>query len=127
MSHALKHLGCCTVCDEPCFEIASRWTEGPYKDEIKEVGRPLPFTRRVAIVRASGNQSFWTLCATCTIDALDFPELNRKEIAAMVKEEHHGRARRTPEQQERREQMLKLFVFDIPIGVLGEISWSEVK
>jgi len=122
-----KHLGCCTKCDEPCFEIVKRWTEGPYQGEIKEVGRPLPFVRRAMIVRASGSQSFWTLCPHCQIEPKDMPRLNRKEIAAMVKEEAHGRGTRTPEQQELREKMIRLFAWDIPVGVLGEQPWAEVR
>ena len=124
---ATKLLACCSSCDELCFEVASRWTEGPYKGEVREVGRSLPHVRRLIIVRISGNTSFWTVCANCRVGPEDLWRINRKEIAAMVKEEWHGRSLRTPAQVQSRQKMLSLFVFDIPLGVLGEIPWSEVR
>ena len=119
-----KLLGCCTVCDEPIFEVAARWTEGPMKGEIKQVVGPLPGARRLSIVRASGNQSNWSLCGDCTVTPENISALNRKEIRAMVKEREM--AKDTMEQSERRDAMLRLFQFDIPIGVLGEKPWAEV-
>ncbi len=120
-----KLIGCCTVCNEPIFEVAARWTEGPMKGEIKQVGAPLPGVRRAKIVRASGNTSDWSLCQTCEIGAEDMPYLTQKELAAMLKERDF--AKDNPEQAEARAKMLGLFQFDIPLGVLGEKPWSEVR
>jgi len=125
MAVEIKKLGCCTVCDVEIFEVVSRHIDGPYKGEAKQLGRSLPGARRVTIVRASGNQSNWSLCSDCELHPLDFPRLNRKEVAAMVKE--RNTAMDTPRQMEAREKMLSLFEFDVPVGVLGEIPWLEVK
>jgi len=121
-----KKIGCCTVCDEPIFEILSRHTEGPYKGEAKQLGRPLPGVRRATIVRVSGRVSDWSLCSACEIHPLDMPRLNKKEIAAMAYERNIV-IRETLEQKEAKEQMLRLFEFDVPLGVLGEKPWLEVK
>ncbi len=120
-----KLMGCCTICDEPIFEVVARHSEGPFLGEIKTIGLPLPRARRVHVVRASGRQSFWSLCESCRIMPEDFPGLNRKEIRAMVKE--RDLAVDTLKQAEGREVMLKLFQWDIPIGVLGEKPWTEVR
>lgn len=120
-----KLSGCCTVCDQPIFEVVARHADGPYQGEIKTVGLPIPGSRRVHIVRASGRQSYWSLCESCTIAPSDFPELNRKEIRAMIKERSY--ATDTMKQAEHREKMLRLFQWDIPIGVLGEKPWTEVR
>ena len=125
MAAEIKKLACCTVCDEPIFEVAARYMEGPFKGEAKQVGNPLPGARRVFIVRISGNTSYWSLCPTCEILPKDMPRLNKKELRAMVRERQV--AKDTPEQAEQREKMLRLFEFDIPLGVLGEKPWSEVR
>jgi len=119
-----KLIGCCTVCDTPVFEVAARWTEGPMNGEIKQLGQPLEGARRMTVVRASGRQSNWTLCKDCEVTPEMMPELNRKEIAAMVLE--RDMVMETMAQADRREAMLRLFQFDIPIGVLGEMLWTEV-
>jgi hypothetical protein len=43
----------------------------------------------------------------------------------MIKE--RDLANDNPEQAEARVKMLRLFQFDIPLGVLGEKPWSEVR
>ena len=119
-----KHIGCCTLCDEPIFEIASRQTEGPYKGEAKQLGMPLPGARRLTLVRMSGRTSYCSLCETCEVTPENLPVLAKKEVAAMVYERNI--AKDTMEQAENREKMLRLFAFDVPLGVLGEMPWSEV-
>jgi hypothetical protein len=106
------------------FKVASRYTDGPYKGEIKAVGAPLPGARRVRIVRASGRVSDWSLCKDCEVTPENIVDLNKKEVVAMVYERNV--ASDTLQQAEGRERMLRLFAFDIPLGVLGEMPWSEV-
>ena len=120
-----KLTGCCTLCDEEIFTVVSRFTEGPYHGEIKEVGQPLPGAKRLTMVRASGNQSNLSLCAKCQVTPEDMPAIHRKEIAAMVKEREI--AIDTMEQLEWKAKLLRLFEWDIPIGVLGEMPWAEVR
>ncbi len=119
-----KLIGCCTVCDAECFEVTARWTEGPYLGEIKGVGNSLEGARRLTIVRASGRQSNWTLCGECSVTPEAMPGLHRKEIAAMVKEYEVFKG--SDKQREWRAKLLRLFEWDIPIGVLGEMPWTEV-
>ena len=121
-----KLMGCCTVCDAEIFEVASRYSEGLRIGEPKQLGRPLPGARRTTIIRASGRQSNWSICGDCQIDSLDIPRLNQKEIAAMVMERNLA-TNDTMAQATKREQMLRLFQFDIPLGVLCEKPWSEVR
>lgn len=125
MADRRKRIGCCTFCDKEIFEVVSRYSEGPFKGEIREVGLPLPGARRVMIVRASGNTTPWSYCGTCEILPDDMPYLNTKEIGAMVKE--RSVAHDTMAQSEARAKMLRLFEWDIPIGVLGEMPWTEVR
>jgi hypothetical protein len=124
MAAEIKKLACCTVCDEPIFEVAARHTDGPLKGEVKQVSNPLPGVRRVYIVRISGSSSFWSLCPTCEIEPAMLPLLAKKELRAMVREKQVQN--HTPEQVEMNEKMLRLLEYDIPLGVLGEKPWSEV-
>jgi predicted secreted Zn-dependent protease len=119
-----KRVGCCTLCDEPIFEVAARHTEGPSKGEIKQMGGPLPGARRVTLVRMSGRTSYCSLCKECEVTSANIVVVTQKEVAAMVHERNF--ARDTMEQAENRERMLRLFAFDVPLGVLGETPWSEV-
>lgn len=105
--------------------VVSRWMEGPYQGEIKELSHPLGGERRVTVVRASGRQTDWTVCGECKVGAEQMVVLNKKEINAMVKE--RDLATDTTEQAELREKMLRLFEWDIPLGVLGEMPWTEVR
>ena len=119
-----KHIGCCTLCDKPIFEVAARHTEGPSKGEIKQMGGPLSGVRRLTLVRMSGRTSYCSLCEKCEVTSENITVLAKKEVAAMVHERNF--ARDTMEQAENREKMLRLFAFDVPLGVLGETLWSEV-
>ena len=124
MAVEIKKLACCMVCDEPIFEVAARHTEGPLRGEVRQVGHPLPGARRMYIVRISGSHSYWSVCPTCEILPADMARLAKKELRAMVREKqimNHDAA-----QAEMNEQMLRLFEYDIPLGVLGEKPWSEV-
>jgi len=125
MINRTKKVACCTACDEEVFEILARHSEGPRKGEARQVGAPLPGARRLSIVRISGRQSNWTMCGSCEVTSENIVELNRKELAAMVRE--RSLAKDTMAQSEMREKMLKLFEWDIPVGVLGEIPWLEVR
>jgi hypothetical protein len=119
-----KHFGCCTACDQPIFEVVARHTEGPYRGEIKALGKPLPGAKRVTLVRISGSTSYMSMCGDCEVTQENIAALNKKEVAAMVYERHL--ARDDARQADMREKMLRLFSFDIPLGVLGEKPWSEV-
>lgn len=120
-----KLIGCCTVCNEPIFGVAARHTEGPYKGEIKQMGSSLPGARRLTMVRISGNTSYLSLCKDCEVTPENLPMLAKKEVVAMVYE--RNLATDTLKQAENREKMLRLFEFDIPLGVLGETPWPEVR
>lgn len=114
-------IGCCIVCDAECFEVAAVWTDGPYRGEIKQIGQPLPGARRVTVVRASGRQTDWTVCGECILSPELMPVLNKKELGAMDKERDVIGA------SEINTKMLRLFEWDIPVGVLGEMPWTEVR
>jgi hypothetical protein len=119
-----KKLGCCTVCDVPIFEIVSRHMDGPFKSEAKLLGMPLPGARRIYIVRISGHQSFWSVCRECDVTPSDLPILNRKELASMVREKLISND--DSRQAAYRDTMLRLFQFDVPLGILGERTWVEI-
>jgi hypothetical protein len=121
----IKKLACCMVCDEPIFEVAARHMEGPLRGEVKQVGMSLPGVRRVYIVRISGSHSYWSLCPTCEIEPAMMPRLAKKELRAMVREKQVSK--HSPKQVEDTEKMLCLLEYDIPLGVLGEKPWSEVR
>jgi hypothetical protein len=120
-----KHFACCSLCDKPLFEVVSRHMDGPYKGEIKQIGQPMPGVRRVTVVRVSGNTSNWSLCEECEVIPENIAVINKREVAAMVYESRAHPS--TMEQSERKERLLRVFEFDIPLGVLGEMPWSEVR
>jgi len=119
-----KRLGFCTKCDEPIFEFMAKYTEGPRAGEPRQIGMPLPGVRRLTIVRASGHLSNWSVCKTCQVGAEDMVELNKREVLAMAMERSEATS---PASFARRDTMLKLFAFDIPLGVLKDTPWSEVR
>ena len=112
-----KLLACCTVCDEPCFVLMGKHTEGLFKGEMRDAGPPLQGSRRAIMLRMSGNTSWWTLCGTCEITPDMLPALNKKEVRAMVKE------RKITLDPRLSANMIRLFHYDVPIAMLTSRSW----
>ena len=66
---AYKISGCCTLCDEPCFEVIARWGADERRaGEPKRLGPPLDGSIRVTFMLNDGSRSDMTFCGRCAED-----------------------------------------------------------
>jgi hypothetical protein len=75
-----KISGCCTICDQPCFEVMALYKEHERRPgEPKRLGGPLEGAVRVTFRLYDGTQNDQTFCAGCAeaVGADDFPEIWR--------------------------------------------------
>lgn len=116
MSHKIP--GCCSRCDEPAFEVMSRWDIGEKRfGEPKRLGKPLNGTIRVSFLLLAGSCGDFTFCASCA-EALsqdDYTTLWRKNLAGWLREQDGD-----PEK----------FKNEFANGLLcelGRVPWSELN
>ncbi len=68
---SIKSNGCCTICDEPVFEIVSRLPEGHVlQGKIDRIGRPLDKAMIVTYVLINGSVTTQTVCEDCVLPAM---------------------------------------------------------
>ncbi len=146
-----KEVGCCSLCDEPVFEVLERFPEGhPLGGRIRRISQVLtdPDAKRVSLLQlsslecgvdskrlerwAKAAQHEITLCSKCSIDHTNIVGLWKKcmeAYAECVTVEHQlalGKPPNTQEQQDYSEQVACWMVNTPPIGVMHEQKWSEV-
>lgn len=80
--------GCCSLCDEPCFEIMALWDEGELRaGEPKATGAPNKGTTTVSFLLLSGSYTSMTFCANCakSLAPEHYTLLWRKNLAAYAR------------------------------------------
>lgn len=84
-----KKSGCCTLCDEPCFEVVSRWeaTER-YPGEPKRLGQVIGDATRISYMLLDGTKCDLTFCENCagTVSGSDYVEIWRKVCRSWKRE-----------------------------------------
>ncbi len=109
--------GCCSLCDEPCFEVMQRWDEGEVRaGESKVVGRPNADAVRIAFRLFNGGFTDMTFCGRCADDLQPehYAVLWRKNLAGYMREQKGNAAR---------------FVNEFANGLLTELHrtpWKEL-
>ncbi len=99
MSGEFKIAGCCSSCDQPCFEVIQTWSDGErYPGEPKRLGKPLQGAVRIAFMLMDGSKADLTFCASCgaTLAPAEYTPLWRKVIRSWQREldkDHAGEPR----------------------------------
>ena len=85
----VKIAGCCTTCDELCFEVMARWeTHERYPGEPKRLGPPMNDATRVTFLLIDGSRADFTFCGDCAakLDPTQYPEIWRKALRSFQRE-----------------------------------------
>jgi hypothetical protein len=117
-AEAVKIAGCCSKCDEPCFEVLARWEQHERRPgEPKRLGPPNPDAVRITFLLFNGRRTDMTLCGNCadTLGPADYSLLWRKNLAGWLREQNGN-----PEK----------FKYEFANGLLaelGRITWKELS
>lgn len=87
MTH--KIAGCCTICDEPCFEVLARWDDHErHPGEPKRLGSPTEDAVRITFLLYDGTRTDLTFCGNCAADLQpdQYLEIWRKNIRSWMRE-----------------------------------------
>jgi hypothetical protein len=87
-----KISGCCSLCDEPAFEIISRWEPHEHRPgEPKRIGKPLEGSVRVTFLLYNGRRTDMSFCGECA-ERPDLAEwyatLWRKNLGGYMREQN---------------------------------------
>lgn len=88
MTHKIP--GCCSICDEPCFEVLQRWDEGEKRaGEPKRLGPPNEDAVRVTFILIDGRRADFTFCGRCaqTLNPSQYTVLWRRNLAGYMREQ----------------------------------------
>ena len=127
----MKHLGRCTLCDEPCFEILETFTKGDVAGFAKKLGRPLETAMRVTVILMDGSHSDVTLCSSCPVTPETLPLLHQQMLETWAFEGSNGKREQMGGKsldlaQEWQMGAWQLTQFrNIPLGILHEETWQE--
>jgi hypothetical protein len=89
MTHKIP--GCCSLCDEPCFEIMARWDEGEKRaGEPKRLGAPNPDAVRVSFQLFDGSIGDFTFCGSCAakLNPAHYALLWQRNLAGYLREQN---------------------------------------
>lgn len=109
--------GCCSLCDEPAFEILQRWDAGEKRaGEPKRLGPPLEGSMRVTFRLFDGTLGDFTFCGECvsSLDSKQFTRLWNKNLAGYLRE-----------QDGKTEKFIKQFDNGLLFEV-GRQSWKDL-
>lgn len=76
-----KKAGCCTLCDEPCFEVISTWdAHERYPGEPKRLGKVVGDATRISYMLLDGRSCDLTFCEDCaqTVNQTHYVEIWEK-------------------------------------------------
>ena len=85
----VKLSGCCTLCDEPVFEVVARWQEGErHAGEPRRLGPPLDHARRITFLLLDGSTNDLTFCASCmeSLTPAQYPAIWQKNLRSWQRE-----------------------------------------
>jgi hypothetical protein len=88
---AYKIGGCCSICDEPVFQITAVWEEGTTRaGEPKALGMPNEGATSIAFLLASGGYTTMTFCGKCaeSLNVEHYTLLWRKNLAGYMREQN---------------------------------------
>ena len=126
----VKRNGCCTLCDEPVFEIKDRFPEGDVRaGQPRAIGKALEGARRIGLVLTDGSTVTLSFCSACAPGihdrlgeiwrkCLDTMAFNHENLAAIK-----GRPLTRQEAATSEEGLLALTTI-VPLGVVENLPWS---
>lgn len=82
--------GCCSLCDQPVFDITAVWDDGVRKGEPKAIGAPNDGAVQVAFLLLSGGYTTMTFCGGCaeSLSVEHYTLLWRKNLAGYMREQN---------------------------------------
>lgn len=90
MSLPYKVSGCCSLCDQPAFEIICRWESHERRPgEPKRIGLPLEGSQRITFLLYNGRRTDMTFCGACseTLSPDHYTLLWRKNLGGYLREQ----------------------------------------
>lgn len=117
----IKRNGCCTLCDEPVFEITP---------PTGAIGLPLDKAIRATLILTDGSTVSLTFCDQCEIET-KLSEIWAKCVETMAFQCNNlakikGREVSDEEAEVARREVIRLLGI-VPLGVVGALAWSEVN
>jgi len=109
--------GCCSLCDEPAFEVLQVWDEGEKRaGEPKRLGPPIGGTTRVTFLLMNGRRTDMTVCGNCagSLTPEHYPLLWQKNLAGWLRE------------QDGNPEKFKDEFANGLLAELGRIEWKEL-
>lgn len=109
--------GCCSICDQPAFEVMAVWDAGEKRaGEPKRLGGPLEGTTRITFLLLNGRRTDMTFCGECSASLApeNYQTLWRKNLAGYLREQDGN-----PEK----------FKDEFANGILaemGRVTWKEL-
>lgn len=85
-----KIAGMCSLCDEPAFEVLTRWEPHERRPgEPKRLGPPLEGAIRITFLLFNGNRTDMTFCGACagSLDPQWYALLWRKNLGGYMREQ----------------------------------------
>ena len=140
-SGSVKIPGCCSVCDEPIFEIKRRIPrDHPLAGLPVELGGPLRGAKRHWLMMADGTFTNFSTCADCEITSHNICEVWAKARELMAREGSNAyrevfsrnsswgfMSPHTPKQEMKMGHQQLAYGRNIIFGVLTTQDWSEVQ
>lgn len=126
----VKRNGCCTLCDEPVFEITDRFpASDPRAGQPRAIGKALEGARRIALVLTDGSTVTLSFCSDCAPGIQDkLGEIWRKCLDTMAFNHENLAAIKgrplTPEEVSSSEAVLLGLASMVPLGVVTDLPWS---
>ena len=87
---AYKIAGCCSLCDQPAFEVKAVWAIGEKRaGEPKQLGAANQGSARITFLLLDGKRTDMTFCGGCaeTLSPEHYPTLWRKNLAGWLREQ----------------------------------------
>ena len=126
----VKRNGCCTLCDEPVFEITDRFPmDDPRAGQPRGIGKALEGARRIGLVLTDGSTTMLSFCSGCAPGIQDrLGEIWRKCLDTMAFNHENLAAIKgrplTPQERATSEAGLLSLASIVPLGVVTDLPWS---
>ena len=117
-----KIAGCCTVCNEPCFEVMATWAEHErYPGEPKRLGPVIGNAVEITFMLMDGAKASLTFCEQCgaELNPAQYTDIWRKVIRSWAREMDVSK------QGEPRPDWFNQQFYNGLMSEMGRILWSE--
>lgn len=126
----IKRNGCCTLCDEPVFEVIDRFPSSHLRaGHPRSLGAALEGATRVSLLLTDGSSTTLSFCARCAPEiGSRLVEIWRKCLATMAY--HHNNIAEIKERPATNEEIaaseadVVWLASLVPLGVIETLPWA---